>query len=50
LPVGCGVLTTYTADQASARAQDDDENKGSEAALAVLETLSVLQSIKDQIH
>lgn len=50
LPIGCGVLTTYTAEQASARAQDDDENKGSEAALAILETLSVLQSIKDQIR
>ena len=50
LPVGCGVLTTYTADQASARAQDDDENKGSEAALAILETLSVLHSVKDQIR
>jgi 6,7-dimethyl-8-ribityllumazine synthase len=50
LPIGCGVLTTYTADQASARAQEDDDNKGSEAALAILETLSVLQSIKDQIH
>jgi 6,7-dimethyl-8-ribityllumazine synthase len=50
LPIGCGVLTTYTSEQATARAQDDDENKGSEAALAVLETLSVLQSIKDQIR
>lgn len=50
LPVGCGVLTTYTAEQAVARAQDDDDNKGSEAALAILETLSVLQSVKDQIR
>jgi 6,7-dimethyl-8-ribityllumazine synthase len=50
LPIGCGVLTTYTAEQASARAQDDDDNKGSESALAILETLSVLQLIKDQIR
>lgn len=49
LPVGCGVLTTNTPEQAAARAQDDDDNKGSEAALAVLETLSILHSIKDQI-
>lgn len=50
MPVGCGVLTTYTPDQAAERAQDNDDNKGSEAALAVLETLSVLDSVKDQIH
>lgn len=47
LPVGCGVLTTYTVEQAEARAQDNDENKGSESALAVLETLSILQSINN---
>jgi 6,7-dimethyl-8-ribityllumazine synthase len=49
IPVGCGVLTTYTAEQADLRSRDDDNNKGSEAALAVLETLSVLHSIKNHV-
>lgn len=45
LPIGCGVLTTYTIEQAVARAQDDEHNKGSESALAVIEMIDLLNKI-----
>jgi len=45
-PVAFGVLTTETLEQALARAGEKDNNKGSEAALALLEILSVLEQIK----
>jgi 6,7-dimethyl-8-ribityllumazine synthase len=45
LPVAFGVLTTETLDQALARAGDGPSNKGAEAALHLLETLSVLEQI-----
>jgi 6,7-dimethyl-8-ribityllumazine synthase len=46
LPVAFGILTTDSLDQALARAGDVSNNKGAEAALHLLETLSVLDSIK----
>ena len=46
LPVAFGVLTTETLDQALARAGEKTDNKGAEAALHLLETLSVLEQIK----
>jgi 6,7-dimethyl-8-ribityllumazine synthase len=45
LPVSFGVLTTETLDQAMARAGEKNDNKGAEAALHLLETLSVLDQI-----
>lgn len=45
-PVALGVLTTETLDQALARAGEKSENKGAEAALHLLETLSVLNQIE----
>ena len=45
-PVAFGVLTTETLEPALARAVEKDNNKGSEAALALLEILSVLEQIK----
>lgn len=36
-----GILTVYDAEQASVRSADDDSNKGAEAALAALETLTL---------
>ncbi|HVZ81295.1 MAG TPA: 6,7-dimethyl-8-ribityllumazine synthase [bacterium] len=42
LPVAFGVLTTEDLDQALARAGEHSDNKGAEAALHLLETLSVL--------
>lgn len=46
IPIGCGVLTTYTYEQALARAGDDEENKGSESALAAIETATLLARIR----
>ena len=46
LPVSFGVLTTDSLDQALARAGEKSENKGAEAALHLLETLSVLDQIQ----
>lgn len=45
LPVSFGVLTTDNLDQALARAGEQTDNKGAEAALHLLETLSVLKQI-----
>jgi 6,7-dimethyl-8-ribityllumazine synthase len=46
LPVSFGVLTTENLDQALARAGESTNNKGAEAALHLLETLSALEQIK----
>jgi 6,7-dimethyl-8-ribityllumazine synthase len=46
IPVSFGVLTTETLDQALARAGEKSDNKGAEAALHLLETLSVLDQIQ----
>lgn len=43
-PVGFGLLTTDTWDQATARAGGEHGNKGAEAAQAVLETIHVLRT------
>jgi 6,7-dimethyl-8-ribityllumazine synthase len=45
IPVTCGILTTYDMEQALARAGNDEENKGSEAALAAIEMANLLRSI-----
>ena len=37
IPIACGVLATYTEEQAVARSGDNEENKGSEAALTAIE-------------
>lgn len=47
VPIGNGLLTTYNYAQAEARAADDEENKGTEAALAALELHSVLRMIDE---
>lgn len=39
-PISMGVITTYNLKQAQARAKDNKSNKGYEAAMALLETLS----------
>jgi 6,7-dimethyl-8-ribityllumazine synthase len=46
IPVAFGVLTTENLDQALARAGEMTDNKGAEAALHLLETMSVLDQIK----
>jgi|SaaInlV_100m_DNA_5_1039725.scaffolds.fasta_scaffold17484_2 6,7-dimethyl-8-ribityllumazine synthase len=44
-PVGFGVLTVDTTEQAIERSGDDANNKGAEAALTVLEMLNLLRDI-----
>jgi len=46
IPVAFGILTTASLDQALARAGEKTDNKGAEAALHLLETLTVLDQIK----
>ena len=46
IPVGFGVLTTDTIEQAIERAGSKAGNKGSETALAVLEMASVYEQLK----
>ena len=45
IPVSFGVLTSYNDEQAIKRSQPGDENKGKEAALAVIEMISLLKAI-----
>ena len=45
IPVGFGLLTTDTHDQAVVRSIENDSNKGEEAALAVLEMINTLRLI-----
>ncbi len=46
IPVAFGILTTASLDQALARAGERSDNKGAEATLHLLETLSVLSQVK----
>ncbi len=46
IPVAFGVLTVDTVEQAIERAGEDGENKGEEAALAVLEMVSLLKQLR----
>ena len=45
LPITCGILTTYTEAQALERAGDDENNKGSEAALSAIKMASLRRQI-----
>ncbi len=45
VPVGFGVLTTHTAEEALARAGDGPSNKGREAATAVLKMVTLYERI-----
>ena len=46
VPIAFGILTTYTDEQAAVRSANNTHNKGREAALACIETIELLQSIK----
>ena len=46
IPVSCGVLTTYTDEQAISRSGDHDENKGSEAAFTAIEMANLAKQLK----
>ncbi|MCK4553763.1 6,7-dimethyl-8-ribityllumazine synthase, partial [Candidatus Parcubacteria bacterium] len=43
MPIAFGIITTYNLAQAKARARNNKSNKGYEAALALVETLSSAQ-------
>jgi 6,7-dimethyl-8-ribityllumazine synthase len=45
VPMAFGVLTTNTIEQAQARAGDDDENKGREAAAAAIEMAALYKRL-----
>ena len=47
IPVGFGILTTESIEQAIERAGTKAGNKGAEAALTALEMLNVIQTIKE---
>lgn len=48
VPVGFGVITADTVEQADARAQpDEDHNKGAEAASAVIEMATLLRRLEE---
>ena len=46
IPVSCGVLTTYTEEQAVTRSGDNEENKGSEAAFTAIEMANLAKQLK----
>jgi 6,7-dimethyl-8-ribityllumazine synthase len=46
IPVSCGVLTTYTDEQAAARSGENEENKGSEAAFTAIEMANLAKKLK----
>lgn len=46
VPIGFGVITTYTDEQAAVRSAHDVHNKGREAALAVLSSIEVLNRLR----
>jgi 6,7-dimethyl-8-ribityllumazine synthase len=45
-PVGFGVLTVDSTEQAIERSADDTNNKGAEAALAILEMMNLLREVQ----
>jgi 6,7-dimethyl-8-ribityllumazine synthase len=45
IPIVFGVLTTETVEQALARSEDDETNKGREAALTAISTAAVLDGV-----
>lgn len=46
IPVGFGLLTCDTQEQAELRSGDNSDNKGEEAALTVLEMISLLRQVR----
>ena len=46
VPMAFGILTTYTDEQAAARSAEDANNKGIEAAAAVVSSLETLERFK----
>ena len=49
VPIAFGVLTTLTDEQAAARAADNEENKGREAALAAIEMATLFRRLQEKV-
>ena len=47
IPLGFGVLTTYTIEQAQERSKDDASNKGYEATASAIEMACLLKQLKE---
>ncbi len=48
IPIGFGVLTTDSLEQAVARAGENDGNKGADAALAAVEMVHLLRTLQEK--
>ena len=48
VPLGFGVLTTYTTEQALERSKGDASNKGYEATASAIEMASLLKQLKEE--
>ena len=46
VPIGCGILTTYDEAQAINRSQNNNENKGYEAAQTTLSMIALLKTLR----
>jgi 6,7-dimethyl-8-ribityllumazine synthase len=46
IPITCGILAAYTEEQALERAGDNEDNKGSEAALSAIEMSTMLHALR----
>jgi 6,7-dimethyl-8-ribityllumazine synthase len=46
IPITFGILTTYTEEQAQVRSRADAHNKGREAAAACLDSIHILQMVR----
>ncbi len=49
IPIACGLLTTYDIEQARERSGPDEENKGSEAALAAVEMATLFENLESSL-
>lgn len=49
IPIAFGILITYDPEQAEARAKNDESNKGYEAALALIETITGLNKLNEAL-
>lgn len=46
IPIACGILAVYSEEEAVERSRDDEENKGSEAALAAVEMATLVHKLR----
>lgn len=49
IPITCGILATYTEEQALLRSGNNEDNKGTEAAFAAIEMATLSRSLRKSI-